>query len=337
MKAAIISFTEKGNSIRKKIEDHLIVNEYEIMSSADGRAKEISLNEWTNDYFTDSDFLVFIGACAIAVRSIAPFLKSKKEDPGVIVIDEMGQYVIPILSGHIGGANEFAIMLAEFLGAYSVITTATDINNKFAVDVFAKKNSLEIEDMLKAKMISAKILDNMSIGLVSELTIEGKLPEEIVRNGNEEYGIYIGIRSRKPFKETLNLIPKSVTIGIGCRKDTPKEKIQYAVLEILKENNIELKSVNKLASIDLKKDEKGIFEFSSEYQLDFVTYSSDELNSINGDFSESEFVDKITGVSCVCERAAVMGSNQGEILIRKTIKDGVTVAVAQENRSVKFE
>ena len=337
MKAAIISFTEKGNSIRKKIEDHLIVNEYEIMSSADGRAKEISLNEWTNDYFTDSDFLVFVGACAIAVRSIAPFLKSKKEDPGVIVIDEMGQYVIPILSGHIGGANECAIMLAEFLGASSVITTATDINNKFAVDVFAKKNSLEIEDMLKAKMISAKILDNMRIGLVSELTIEGKLPDEMVIAGNEEYGIYIGIKMMKPFKETLNLIPKSVSVGIGCRKNTPKEKIENAVLETLKENNIELKSIKNLASIDLKENEKGILDFSSEYNIDFVTYSSEELNSIKGSFSESEFVDKITGVSCVCERAAVLGSSLGEVLIWKTIKDGVTVAVAQENRRVKFE
>ena len=191
--------------------------------------------------------------------------------------------------------------------------------------------------MKVAKDISAAVLDNKNIGLKSELDISGNIPNEIEVGAKKDLGIYIGIKEEKPFKETLNLIPDIVTVGIGCRKDTQKEKIEAAVLEILKENNISLKSVKNLASIDLKENEKGILDFSSEYNIDFVTYSSDELKNIEGEFSESEFVDKITGVSCVCERAAVKGSDSGEILVKKTIKYSVTVAVARKNRSVNFE
>ncbi len=337
MKVAIISFTNKGTLLREKINAYLNNQGDEIVSSIDGRDKEIPLKEWTKSGFEKCDFLIFIGACAIAVRSIAPFLKSKKEDLGVLVIDEQGKYIIPVLSGHIGGANEFALNLAGEFNSVPIITTATDINNKFAVDVFATKNNLYISDMKVAKDISAAVLDNKTIGLRSELDISGNIPNEIEVGAETDLGIYIGIKEEKPFKETLNLIPKIVTLGIGCRKDTPKKNIEAAVLETLKENNISLISVKNLASIDLKENEKGILDFSSEYNIDFVTFSSDELKNVEGEFSESEFVDKITGVSCVCERAAVKGSDSGEILVKKTIKYSVTVAVARKNRSVNFE
>lgn len=115
-----------------------------------------SLRDWTGRRFAQSDAIIFIGACGIAVRSIAPFVSSKKTDPAVVVIDEQGKFAISLLSGHIGGANELTEEISNLLHATPVITTATDINNKFAVDVFAKTNGCYISDMTMAKEISAK-------------------------------------------------------------------------------------------------------------------------------------------------------------------------------------
>ena len=125
--------------------------------------------------FEDCDAIVFIGACGIAVRSIAPFVKSKKIDPAVVVVDEQGQFAISLLSGHIGGANELTEEIAEILRAQSVITTATDLNDKFAVDVFAKKNGCFISDMELAKEISAALLAGKEVGFASDFPWIGEI------------------------------------------------------------------------------------------------------------------------------------------------------------------
>ena len=115
--------------------------------------------EFYKEKFNSSEALIFVGSCGIGVRLIAPYIKSKLTDPAVLVVDELGKFVIPLLSGHIGGANELAKKLAEKIGALPVITTATDINGKFSVDSWAKAQGLQISDMKKAKEISAAILE----------------------------------------------------------------------------------------------------------------------------------------------------------------------------------
>lgn len=119
---------------------------------------ELSLADWTRKQFSQADCLVFVGACGIAVRAIAPFVKDKFADPAVLVIDEQGRFCISLLSGHVGGANAFANLCAQALGATPVITTATDLNHAFAVDVFAKQNDLLLTDRLLAKQLSAAVL-----------------------------------------------------------------------------------------------------------------------------------------------------------------------------------
>ena len=115
---------------------------------------ELSLADWTRKQFSQADCLVFVGACGIAVRAIAPFVKDKFADPAVLVIDEQGRFCISLLSGHVGGANAFANLCAQALGATPVITTATELNHAFAVDVFAKQNDLLLTDRLLAKQLS---------------------------------------------------------------------------------------------------------------------------------------------------------------------------------------
>lgn len=337
MKTSIISFTNQGGVLRDKLSEIMGKQGFTIISSVDGRDENITLKEWTKKEFNTSEVLIFIGACAIAVRSIAAYLNNKTSDPAVIVIDEKANFIIPILSGHIGGANEIAFKISNFIGGTPVITTATDINKKFAVDVFASKNNLIIENMKCAKEISAAILNDEKIGFKCQLEILNELPRDLVLNLEPEYGINISINEEYPFDKTLLVVPQIVTLGIGCKKNTSAQTIEDAVIEFLKENGISLKSIKNIASIDLKKEEKGLLEFIEKFNFSSKFYSSLELENVHGTFSNSEFVNSITGVSCVCERAAVKGSENGELIINKTIKKGITIAVALGKRSVKFE
>jgi len=302
-----------------------------------------SIRMWTKSRFQEEDAIVFIGACGIAVRSIAPFLKDKKKDPAVVVIDEQGTFAISLLSGHIGGANQLTDEICKITGAAAVITTATDINHKFAVDLFAQKNGLYISDMDFAKEVSAALLAGEEVGFSSDFPWIGELPEGLkVIDGHEEnrpeIGINISVSYREhPFVHTLYLIPRVVTLGIGCKKGTSKEEIQSAVRKVCDELLIPLVAMEQVASIELKKNETGIIEYCEERQLPFVTYSKEELEKAEGNFSKSEFVESVTGIDNVCERSAVRGSCQGRLIQRKQVKDGVTAALAMKKWSVTFE
>ena len=298
--------------------------------------------------FEEGDALVSVGACGIAVRHIAPFIKDKAKDPAVIVIDELGKYVIPILSGHIGGANRLAGEIAEKIGAVPVITTATDINGRFSVDTWAAENGYVIGSMKLAKAISAEILER-DVPLLSQLPVSGRLPSGIfdwatpgkaaaLGDRKPEIGICIGYKTEslenEPFSRTLHLIPKCLTLGIGCRKGTPKEKIAEAVKAVFDEAGLDLRAVKEAASIDIKKDESGLLEYCSDLGVPVKFYSADELSNAKGEFSASEFVKNGTGVDNVCERAAIIASDR--IIVKKMAFDGVTVAVGLEDKEVLF-
>ena len=145
---------------------------------------EGGLSAWTGAEFQRSDALIFVGACGIAVRAIAPFVQDKFHDPAVLCVDEAGTFVIPLLSGHVGGANRLAEFVAGGIGAVPVVTTATDVERKFAVDVFAKDHGLVITDRVLAKRISADILAEEPVGVFSDFGFSGwkKIPEGLFRD-----------------------------------------------------------------------------------------------------------------------------------------------------------
>lgn len=352
-KIAVISFTENGSRLAEKLREEL-GDRFEITLSekykkAERPVKE-SLSAWTKRQFQTKDGILYVGAAGIAVRAIAPYVRGKAEDPAVLVIDEQGRYCIPILSGHLGGANELAVLTAKRIGAQAVITTATDLNGKWAADVFAKKNHLTVSDMKKAKEISARLLDGERLSLYVEKScgeIRGNLPEELYRLtdtqacGGEGMGripdIVIGVRKNPCWEQTLYLIPKTVTLGIGCKRGVSGARVERSILRLLEKQGIFPESIEKIASIDLKKDEKGILFCIEKYGWEYVTYAADELRSAEGNFQKSSFVQSVTGVDNVCERSAVCASAGGELLARKQAADGVTVAAAVRKRSIQFE
>ncbi|MGN0353323.1 MAG: cobalt-precorrin 5A hydrolase [Roseburia sp.] len=330
MKIAIISFTGRGLELSLKIKElwkelHEITlfskwsaareksDFCEKSTSGEKNWKEISyveegLEQWTKDQWKEKDALLFVGACGIAVRAIAPFVEDKLKDPAVLVADELGQFVIPILSGHIGGGNELAEELAGTIEAIPVITTATDLHGLFAVDVFAKKHNLGIANREGIAKVSGALLkgENVSV-LVSPL--EGE-------------------------RAILQLCPKQYIVGIGCKRGKSQQEIEELVLEELKAAGVRKEAVAALASIKKKAEEPGILAFAEKYSFPFLTFSAEELEQVEGEFTSSEFVKKQVGVDNVCERAALfaagkLGSGEVALVRKKRAENGVTVALAK--------
>ncbi|MBO7212196.1 MAG: cobalt-precorrin 5A hydrolase [Methanobrevibacter sp.] len=345
MKVSIIAFTDNGMEIANRISSSLLNDLEDVSFSRCGKG---ALSTWTEEHFSDSDALVFVGAIGIALRAIAPYIKTKTKDPAVVVVDELGQFSIPILSGHIGGANELAIQISEILDAIPVITTATDINNVFAIDTWAKSQGLKILNPECIKLVSSKLLKGESVHIKSDYAIDGNLPENVClndledaeENNNGHYDVLIShkINETEYKKDILLLVPQVIIVGIGCRRDISFEAIEKSILNILEKENFHILSVNGIASIDKKANEKGILEFARKYDLPFNTYSADELNSLEGDFTKSDFVKSVVEVDNVCERSAVFES-KGNLIRRKDTCGGagVTIALAMNNPIISWE
>lgn len=341
----ILSFTQNGRELEKKI----MAN----MPQVQWIKKEESESgkEFVQSRFNDCEGWIFIGACGIFVRFIAPLIKSKDVDPAVVVLDEKGENVISLLSGHLGGGNELTCEISRLVGGRAVITTATDINHKFAVDNWAKSMNLRIKDISIIKEISSRILKNEKIGLYSDFKIKGEIPDFIVdcsemdaseikdkiQREHVEAGIIISFDGdKKVFPVDFNVMPETVTLGLGCRRGIPSDKLEDFVLRVLRENGIHILCVRNMASIDLKKDETCMLDFARKYKREFLTFSSKELNDAKGEFTKSDFVSSITGVDNVCERSAFLGSNEGKIIVRKTKFEGMTMAVAVKEQAIEF-
>lgn len=294
-----------------------------------------SASDWARDGFLTADALIFCCASGIAVRAIAPWVRDKTTDPAVLVIDEQGRFVIPLLSGHIGGANELARALAKELSAAPVITTATDLNDLFAVDVFAARNRLRISDMQLCKEVSAALLRREPVGFFSTVPVAGELPNGLTR-GEAALGVVVSEqRIDSPYERTLFLTPMRYCIGLGCRKGKGADAISTFVTEQLAAVNVSKDAVWCLASIDLKKDEPGVCALADALKVPFLTYSAEQLKAVEGAFSHSAFVESQTGVDNVCERAAVVSAG-GPLVVKKSAKDGMTFALAKREEEISF-
>ncbi|MDD3338120.1 MAG: cobalt-precorrin 5A hydrolase [Lachnospiraceae bacterium] len=289
MKIAIISFTQRGMELGEAIRYALTDENQDVWTYAKSQylksQKAVvikdSLQSWTKEKWQEADALIFVGACGIAVRAIAPYVKDKFSDPAVLVLDEKGTFCISLLSGHVGGANELTRIISGAIESIPVITTATDVNGYFAIDEFAKKHEME--------------LNRESMKHVSAALLAGK---------------------------------QIISAGIGCRKGTSVGLIEKAVNIACKSERIPIQAIKNVASIDLKKQEPGLRQFCEQLEVPFITYTKEELNTLEGNFTPSVFVESVTGVDNVCERSAVLASGHGTVIMKKTAFDGVTVALA---------
>ncbi len=295
----------------------------------------VSCAAWAKEGFAEADALVFCCAAGIAVRGIAPWVRSKKTDPAVVVVDETGRFAVSLLSGHIGGANELAEDIAADIGATPVVTTATDLNGLFAVDVFAEKNHLYIESMALAKEVSAALLAGEPVGFCSDLPVRGAVPPELTA-GAADIGVCVTKHpSKAPYERTLRLVPRRWAAGLGCRRGKDPAAMERFFLSELAESGVSPRELRCIASVDLKRDEPCLLALAEKYRIPFLTYGAEELNALPGSFSGSDFVKSVTGVDCVSERAALLASG-GRLVCKKDARDGMTYALAEYEEDVCF-
>jgi cobalt-precorrin 5A hydrolase len=310
---------------------------------------EKKLGDFIKDTYSTVDALVAVMATGIIIRSVAPVLESKLTDPAVIGVDATGKFVISLLSGHYGGANELARTIAKGIGGTPVITTASDVTGKMSVDEIAKNLHLTIQNPESLVAVNSAIVngDRLIVVLVGDV----KVPTEVIgcfeikkaENGvqaleivnNYDAGIIVThepLSIAKFVKPFTILRTKYIVVGLGARKDSTSESIIEAVDASLARLNISLSSVNRFATVDIKRNSKPLVEAVERLGAPLEFLSVDALRSLNHpDLSpDSAMVQEKIGVGGVCERAALLiAGKNSKLLLKKTKLNGVTVAVAE--------
>jgi len=275
--------------------------------------------------------LIFIMASGIVVRTIATFLKDKKADPAVIVIDEKARHVISLVGGHLGGANELSREIASRLGAEPVITTASDVNSLPSIDLWAQSNGLVIENWDSLPRVATRLLNEEKLSVFSEIDIS--LPREFALEQDPRNADILVTKKQSVeicgscVKDQLLLRPKNLVVGIGCNSATQADEIESTVRLILLEHNLSFLSIHSLATIDIKAAEPGLVKFAAKYGFPLLSFPAAGLNTVGG-VAKSETVFKATGAYAVSEPAALLASGASRLLLPKRKSGNVTVSVA---------
>ncbi len=318
MTRAYLAFTAKGLALAEKL-----AAAYPGSVARCGHAPgQVGLAAWTEQQFAHSDALIFVGAVGIAVRAIAPYCKSKASDPAVVVLDECGYFAVPILSGHLGGANDLARALALVCGAVPVITTATDANGVFAVDEWAKRQNCAVLEPERIKLVSGALLAGQTVQFASDWPIAGTPPAGIMAGDAPAFALTL-----RPAGDALHLVPRIGVLGVGCRRGTGADTLTEAFAAFCAENRLAPQCITAAASIDLKQNEAGLLAFCQAHGWPVEFFSAEALRAAPGSFTPSAFVQSITGVDNVCERAAVLAAG-GPLVFHKFARTGVTFALA---------
>ncbi|MGY0394848.1 cobalt-precorrin 5A hydrolase [Fusobacterium sp. SYSU M8A802] len=323
MRLAIWSVTRGAGNLAKKIGVKLEADIYTLKKFQ--LENTIQIENFTDELtkkFNNYDGHIFIMATGIVIRKISCLIKSKDIDPAVLVIDEGGNFVISLLSGHIGGANELTYKVANTFSLLPIITTSSDVTGKIAIDTLSQKLNCEMESLTKAKDLTSLIVDNKKVEIL--------LPNN-VKIGENTNSSGVVIASNKKNIDIMRIYPKNLIVGVGCRRGTPKEEIFKALDEVMKKHNLAYESIKRVATVDIKADELGLLSLVEKLQKELVIISREEIKEVEQRFKGSEFVKKQIGVSCVSEPCALLASNgNGDFLEQKYIYNGITISIYEE-------
>jgi cobalt-precorrin 5A hydrolase len=347
---AIWAVTDDGAALGRKIQQQLpdadlylagFVRQADKPDSHPPARSFERLSEGLSAVFSQYRGHIFIMAAGIVVRTIAPLIRHKTVDPAVVVIDEAGRHVVSLLSGHIGGANALAQTLAQVIDATPVITTATDVHQLPAIDVIAGELGLEIENVDAVKTVHMALLAGGKVRLHDPYELLGRrLPGrfiaaavDLVEAAPDETaaqpGIFVDDRQVDLPADILVLRPATLAAGIGCNRGTPVHEIRDHLLQVMAAHRLAPGSLMGLASIQIKQDEPGLLAAAEELGLPIRFYPPNQLERVEGIENPSAVVAKHLGVSSVCEAAAILAANRGNLIVPKRATPNVTVAIAR--------
>ncbi len=284
----------------------------------------------------DCSALLFIMATGIVVRTIAPLMKNKKEDPAVLVIDEEGKFVIPLLGGHQAGANELARTLSSLLNANPIITTSSDLNSLPALDLWIKRCQFFIKNPSILPKIMSKFIENkkVKVYLNSDLIHLPLFPEYFqVVNEAKFADILITYKKLELKEEQLILIPRNLVVGLGFHDWITSDVIEETIKKVFNDDGLYFEALKGIATIEKKAKNEALQEFCRKYELSLFSYKPEELQAVKG-VSSSSIVERAVGVSSVCEQSAIIAS-QGRLIIPKRVFKDLTIAVAEAPYQVK--
>ncbi len=280
--------------------------------------------------------LVFIMACGIVVRTLAPWLTSKNTDPAVVVLDEKGEFAISLLSGHVGGANQLARQVAQVSGGTPVITTATDVNQAPAVDLLAQEANCTPYPMARVKLFNRWLAEGERVSLYSRwpLPVNWQQGFQMIEDAGQlpTLGPVVYITNQLvPATEQPRLIlrPRNLVVGLGCRKGVTLQQVLQAIKTACKLGGYSLLSLAKLATVDLKMQEPALRQAAAYFKVPLTSVAREEIAKLDGQFTSSDFVRQKIGVGGVCEPAAMIASGGGQIGVSKQKLGPVTVAIAE--------
>ncbi|MDR2700767.1 MAG: cobalamin biosynthesis protein [Nitrososphaerota archaeon] len=295
------------------------------------------------------DAIVAVMATGIIIRAVAPFVESKLSDPAVIGVDVTGRFVISLLSGHYGGANDLAKLIAKGIGAAPVITTASDSLGKQGVDELAKVLHLTIVNPKSLVPVNAAVVNDECVVLVLvgdvKIPVEGINGFEIKRaNSNVEAVKLVSsydagaIVTRESLKNGVSVKPftvlraRRIVVGLGCRKDSSCEHLVEAVHAALKTAGLSAGRIDQFVSVDIKRDSAAMLNTAKLFDIPLEFLSVETLRNLSHpDLSpDSKLVQEKIGVGGVCERAAlIIAGKNSKLILKKTKLNGTTVAIAE--------
>jgi len=291
--------------------------------------------------WNEFDAIVFIMASGAVIRKIAPFLKDKATDPAVLIMTLDLKKIIPLLSGHLGGANELSNEISSKIeNCINFVTTASDQIKVLAFDMFAKKYNYSISNLKSLAEISNAIINNKQVQVVTYPTIAQQVknfdgyieknfififPDNLKSLNTSLPTIYI--TPQKMANKNLQIHIDKIVLGLGMNRDTQKDEIQNAVDRFLLEHGLEFKQISKIASFEAKSDEIGLLEYAKEYNLTLEFFNETDINSLTQEFSPSQAT-KFFNIKGVAEPASLLASNYKTLFLNKRIYGNVTVGAS---------
>lgn len=337
MKIAILSVSSKGNKLALNLLDKLSNDSTVILVNHFHK----NIKSIINEVFENYDAIIAIMASGIIIRSIAPYIKSKNQDPAVINIDDNGKFVVSMLSGHLGGANKLSYKIADLISATPVITTSTDVNNYLGIDTLANDLYFSINDYKKILPINKSILEGRKLTFKINPNSNFNYLYEYLNNNTLEIDVSFEKSGEIPIdvidveinNNSLRLEKQKIIVGIGCRKGKTKEEIELAIKNALSSLKLTIDRLDLISSADIKRNEKGLLELSKHHNIPITFIETELLKNFNFDnISSSEFVKSKFGIGGVCEPSALIAAGENSKLIyKKTAFNGVTVAIALSN------
>ncbi len=338
MNIACLSFTEKGRLLGEKLKS-VESQKYKIGHYAnkdiDGGIKEILKSIWDK-----YDGIIFISATGIAIRLSALFIDDKTKDPAIVLIDDLGKFSISLLSGHLGGANELANDMADWIGAVPVITTATDNRGIESIDMFAQRNGYYIEDIKSITRITSMMVNDEIVGLYTEDDKiinynKVKIVKDLKNIGSNIKGLVLvsSMEKTKGLKIPNTILrPKNINIGIGCRKGIEGRFIIKAIEDQCRKLNLSTNSIKSIGTVEIKKNERGIIEVSNYFACPLKIFNTEAIRDVEKNFSKSQFVKDTIGVYSVSGPVAFLLG--GKVISEKSKYNGITISISKEIKNV---